>query len=145
MRKLRGKPERAARLIGATERAHVDAYKSLLGRKAAPRPRFNFRGTTERPESFSRTGIALEDLAVAGYKAAALRLRSKALLASALSIDSVEARHAAWMRRAFGVVPVKDAFDQPEERALVLRTLASTGFIVQKPQLAARREPRFTG
>jgi hypothetical protein len=145
MRKLRGEAERTARLIGASERAHVDAYRALLGRKAVARPRFNFRGTTERSESFSRTGIALEDLAVAAYKAAALRLRSRALLASALAIHSVEARHAAWMRRTFGVVPVKDAFDQPEGRAQVLRTLASTGFIARKPKIAAKREPRLTG
>jgi hypothetical protein len=145
MGKLRGRPERAARLIGATERAHVDAYRKRLGRKAVKRPRFNFRGTTEGIEPFARTGIALEDLSVAAYKAAALRLESRGLLASALSIHSVEARHAAWMRRAFGVVPVKDAFDRTERQRVVERTLASTGFVTRKPTMAKKREPRFTG
>jgi hypothetical protein len=146
MGKLRGKAARAARLIGATERAHVTAYRELLGRRALPRPRFNFRGTTEAREPFARTGIALEDLAVAAYKGAALRLSSRRMVASALSIHSVEARHAAWMRRMFGVVPVKDAFDRAESRRTLQRTLDSTGFIVtQKPKMAVKRTPRFTG
>jgi len=146
MGKLRGKAARAARLIGATERAHVKAYRTLLGRKALARPRFNFRGATEAREPFARTGIALEDLAVAAYKAAALRLSTREMVAGALSIHSVEARHAAWMRRMFGVVPVKDAFDRAETPAALQRTLDSTGFITtQKPKMAAKRRPRFTG
>jgi ferritin-like protein len=145
MGKLRGKAERAARLIGATERAHVAAYREMLGPKAVKRPRFNFRGTTEAREPFARTGIALEDLAVAAYKAQLPHLRSKALLASALSIHTVEARHAAWMRRMFGVVPVKDAFARPQAKAEILRTVASTGFAARKPTMAAKQEPRFTG
>jgi hypothetical protein len=146
MGKLRGKAARAARLIGATERAHVKAYRSLLGRKALARPQFNFRGTTEAREPFARTGIALEDLAVAWYKSAALRLSSRQMVASALSIHSVEARHAAWMRRMFGVLPVKDAFDRAETRRTAERALRSTGFITtQKPRMAVKRTPRFTG
>jgi hypothetical protein len=146
MGKLRGKAARAARMIGATERAHVKAYRELLGRRAIPRPRFNFRGTTEAREPFARTGIALEDLAVAAYKGAALRLSSKRMVASALSIHSVEARHAAWMRRMFGVVPVTEAFDRAESRRTLQRTLDSTGFIVsQKPKMAVKRRPQFTG
>jgi hypothetical protein len=146
MGKLRGKAARASRLIGATERAHVKAYRQLLGRKALARPEFNFRGTTEAREPFARTGIALEDLAVAAYKTAALRLSSTQMVASALSIHSVEARHAAWMRRMFGVVPVKEAFDRAETRRALQRTLDSTGFITaKKPRMAVKRTPRFTG
>jgi ferritin-like protein len=146
MGKLRGKAARAARLIGATERAHVKAYRELLGRKALARPQFNFRGTTEAREPFARTGIALEDLAVAAYKTTAQRLSTRQMVASALSIHSVEARHAAWMRRMFGVVPVKEAFDRAESRRALQRTLDSTGFITAKrAKLAVRRTPRFTG
>ena len=62
------------------------------------RPAFNFRGTTEARRAFLKTAVAFEDLAVAAYKGQAPRLHSKPVLATAVSIHSVEARHAAWMR-----------------------------------------------
>jgi hypothetical protein len=37
------------------------------------------------------------------------------------------------------------AFDQPASRASVSKVVASTHFIVAKPQLKARKNPTFTG
>ena len=142
---LRGKAEDAATRVGAVERAHVAAFKQLLGRKAIKRPAFDFRGTTEAERPFLKTAVAFEDLAVAAYKGQAPRLRSKSVLAAAVAIHSVEARHAAWMRFLFGVQPAINAFDDPAPKADVQRVVAGTRFVVARPRTSMRRNPRFTG
>jgi len=68
---LQGRTARAAQVVGSVERAHVDAFKNVLGRKAVKRPTFDFQGTTEDPRAFLKTAVAFEDLAVAAYKAQA--------------------------------------------------------------------------
>ena len=145
MKKLRGDPARAARIVGAVEESHVNAYRRLLGRAAVKRPRFHFRGTTEEQGRFLRTAIALEDLSVAAYKAQIPLVASPRVLAAAVSIHSVEARHAAWMRRLFGVVPARTPFDEPEPKRAITRTIASTRFISAKPKMVSNRRPRFQG
>jgi hypothetical protein len=142
---LHGKAEDAASRLGAVERAHVAAFKDLLGRKAVKRPAFNFRGTTEAQRPFLKTAVAFEDLAVAAYKGQAPRLRAKPVLAAAVAIHSVEARHAAWMRFLFGVQPAVNAFDDASSKAEVSRVVGSTHFIVARPHTKMRRNPRFTG
>ena len=89
--------------------------------------------------------MALEDLAVAAYKGQAPRLRDKTVLAAAVSIHSVEARHAAWMRFLFGVQPAVNAFDDAATAAEVQRVVAGTNFVVARPRTNSRRRPRFTG
>jgi rubrerythrin len=142
---LRGKARRATEVVGAVERAHVKALREALGSAAVARPRFNFKGTTENQKQFLKTAVAFEDLAVAAYKAQAPRLDAKPILAVAVSIHSVEARHAAWMRRLFGIVPAADAFDEALGRPEVTRIVASTGFIAGPAQTERGGEPRFTG
>ena len=142
---LRGKAEDAAKRVGAVERAHVKAFQDLLGRKAIKRPMFNFRGTTEAQRPFLKTAVAFEDLAVAAYKGQAPRLRAKPVLAAAVAIHSVEARHAAWMRYLFGVQPAVNAFDDASPKAEVQRVVGATGFIVTRPRTTSRRRPRYTG
>ena len=58
---------------------------------------------------------------------------------------SVEARHAAWIRRVAGSVPAPDAFDEPKARPRVERLVASTEFVVADPVTRTSSEPRFTG
>ena len=142
---LRGKAARAATVVGATERAHVNAFLNLLGNRAVKRPLFDFQGTTEQQRAFLKTAVALEDLAVAAYKGQAPKLQSAAVLTAAVGIHSVEARHAAWMRELFGITPAVRAFDPPASRSQVLRLVQSTKFIVSKPRVQERRKPRFTG
>jgi len=142
---LTGKTAKAATVVGATERAHVNAFLQLLGSQAVKRPTFDFQGTTEQQQPFLKTAVAFEDLAVAAYKGQAPRLQSDAVLAAAVGIHSVEARHAAWMRVLFGITPAANAFDRPASRARVNRIVASTKFIVSKPQVKRRNEPKFTG
>ena len=136
---------RAARVLGSVERAHVRALRKVLGQGAVRRPFFNFQGTTEDEQKFLKTAVAFEDLAVAAYKGQAPLIDSKQVLAAAVSIHSVEARHAAWMRHLFGIVPAKQAFDEPASRPAILRIVASTRFIASTPTTTGRGEPRFTG
>jgi rubrerythrin len=144
-RALSGKTAQATRVVGATERAHVKAFRELLGSRAVKRPAFNFQGTTEQQDQFLKTAVAFEDLAVAAYKGQAPKLKSRAVLAAAVGIHSVEARHAAWMRELFGITPAVNAFDEPASRTSTNRIVASTHFIVRKPQMKRRRNPNFTG
>jgi rubrerythrin len=136
---------RAARVLGSVERAHVRALREVLGRSAVRRPFFNFQGTTEDEQKFLKTAVAFEDLAVAAYKGQAPLIKSKQVLAAAVSIHSVEARHAAWMRHLFGIVPAENAFDEPASRPEILKVVASTRFIASTPQTTGRGDPRFTG
>jgi hypothetical protein len=143
---LRGKAAAAARVVGAVERAHVKAFRDALGRGAERSPFFTFCGVTERQSPFLKTAVAFEDLAVAAYKGQAHRISAKPLLAVAVSIHSVEARHAAWMRRLFGIVPAAKAFDQPLSRPQVERIVAATRFIASRPRTSrAGQPPRLTG
>ncbi|CAN5295784.1 hypothetical protein BH18ACT12_BH18ACT12_01380 [soil metagenome] len=142
---LTGKTAEAARIVGATERAHVKGFLELLGSQAVKRPTFDFQGTTEQQRPFLKTAVAFEDLAVAAYKGQAPKLRANAVLAAAVGIHSVEARHAAWMRQLFGVTPAVEAFDRPASRTSINRVVASTHFIVARPKMTGRNKPEFTG
>ena len=142
---LNGKTAQAARVVGATERAHVEAFRDLLGSRAVKRPTFDFQGVTEQQRRFLKTAVAFEDLAVAAYKGQAPNLQSPSVLAAAVGIHSVEARHAAWMRYLFDITPAIHAFDQPASRSSINRIVASTHFIVRKPQMKRKRKPEFTG
>src|SRR5919204_2000176 len=106
---IRGKLRRIPPQLGAVERAHVKAIRGVLGRSAVKRPAFDFHGVTENESAFLKTAVAFEDLAAAAYKAQAARITSPALLAAAVSIHSVEARHAAWMRFLAGAKPATAA------------------------------------
>jgi hypothetical protein len=142
---LSGRPAKAAKAVGAVERAHVKAFRDLLGRKAVGRPHFDFQGVTESNDAFLKTAVAFEDLAVAAYKGQARRIRSGAVLTSALGIHTVEARHAAWMRYLNGNTPAASAFDLPRNRREINRIVASTHFISGRPSTSGQSEPRFTG
>jgi len=142
---LHSKADDAARRVGAVERAHVKAFKGLLGRQAVKQPTFNFAGTTESNRAFLKTAVAFEDLAVEAYKGQAPRLRSKQVLASALAIHSVEARHAAWMRYLFGVQPAASAFDDAASKTEIQRVVGATNFVVARPRMESHRRPRLTG
>jgi rubrerythrin len=139
---LSGPLAEQARIVAAHERAHVKALREVLGSRAVKRPRFDFRGATEDADRFRKTAVAFEDLAVAAYKGQAPLIQSRALLVPALAIHSVEARHAAWIRRLAGVVPAADAFDEPRSKGSTLAIVADTHFLLKT---RSRRKPKFTG
>jgi hypothetical protein len=142
---LHGPLAQQARVVGAHERAHVSSFQKVLGTAAMTRPTYDFQGVTEDPDGFRRTAVAFEDLAVAAYKEQAPRLQSPAFLQAAVAIHSVEARHAAWIRRLAGALPAATALDQPMPAARVKALVASTHFVVAPSRTTARRAPKFTG
>jgi Ferritin-like domain len=143
---LHGGLREQAKVVGSHERAHVLALQQTLGRRAIKQPSFNFRGTTDDPHSFRATAVAFEDLAVSAYKEQLPKLTSNAYLAAAVSIHSVEARHAAWIRQLAGIVPAEHAFDDPIADHKTVEIVNATRFVtLHAPQTNAKRAPAFTG
>jgi Ferritin-like domain len=134
-----------SRVVGAHERAHAQAIKDLLGRRALPSPSFNYRGVTENEREFVKTAVAFEDLTAALLKWQAPRLDSRPVVAAVLTLHSVETRHAAWIRHIVGVLPVTTAFDQPQSQQKMAELVATTRFVTSQPKIKSRRKPGFTG
>jgi hypothetical protein len=139
---LHGELAELARIVGGHERAHVQAIRAVLGHRQPASPRFDFNGATETPSAFVRTSVAFEDLGVAAYKGQFPRIESKPLLATALSIHAVEARHAAWIRRVAGILPAPQAFDKAQSEQAIDKIVRSTRFVVASSAASA---PEFTG
>jgi hypothetical protein len=108
------------------ERRHLAAVKAALGGKAGPKPTFDFGAKTRSPDAFRKAAIELEDIAVAGYNGQATNL-TKATLAAAADIVSVEARHAAWVRALGGEVAAPDPVDKPMTAGQVVAGLQKIG------------------
>jgi hypothetical protein len=145
LRELRPRTLEWSRVVGANERGHVKAIRGLLGRDAVKSPKFNFRGVTEDDTVFTETAVAFEDLTAALLKTQATQVDSRGILAALVSLHSVEARHAAWIRHIAGIVPAADAFDEPTSKGRVVRLVNSTNFVTSTPRTKGRRRPRFTG
>ena len=95
--------------ISKHETAHVKLLKSVLGSEAVGKPNFDFTagGTFgdvfKNYQTFLALSQAFEDTGVRAYKGQAGNLKSNAMvLTTALQIHSVEARHAAEVRRIRG-------------------------------------------
>jgi rubrerythrin len=95
-----------AKRIHENEQAHVDALtaaaKSLGGTPAA-KPKTKFQDVIAKgPRSVLETAATVENLGAAAYLGQAGNIKSKDILAAALAIHSVEARHAAALNRLVG-------------------------------------------
>lgn len=131
-----GETKSFARVVGAHENAHVDFLREALGSSARKKPEFDFRDTTSDPDKFRATAVLLEDTGVAAYNGQGPRL-TKGTLALAAQIVSVEARHAAWIRRItngpdYGSrreYPAPVAFDKALTKRQVEEAVEDTGFI----------------
>jgi hypothetical protein len=123
----------------------IQAIKNLLGRKVLKSSSFNYGDVTSDESAFLKTTVAFEDLTAALLKWQAPRLDSREIVAAAVSLHSVETRHAAWIRRVIGLQPAATAFDKPASQHKMAQLIDSTNFIVSQPQTAANKSPRFTG
>ncbi|ELZ14280.1 hypothetical protein C479_00190 [Halovivax asiaticus JCM 14624] len=99
-----------------------------LGGDPVSSPEFDFGSAVQDPGEFIATAALLEDVGVSAYAGAAPYIQNAALVPPALSIHSVEARHASFLRELNDELGFPTPFDQPRSRAEVLE-LAS-GFIV---------------
>ena len=118
-----------AKKFGATEQDHVDALTAAvekLGGTPAAKPQTRFQDIISAgPKKILETAAAVENLGAAAYLGQAGRIKSKEILAAALSIHSVEARHAAALNQLIGAgfkgsLP-DGAFAKPMSMAQVLK------------------------
>ena len=139
---LHGELKRQADTVGAHERAHVRAFRTVLGSKAIERPHFDFGGATEGSDAFRRTAVAFEDLAVAAYKGQAPHISRPST--SPRRSPSTRWRRA--MPRGSGGSRASrrspGPFDEPLTRAAATRIVGSTHFVIRR---TSRKGPKFTG
>jgi hypothetical protein len=129
-------PQTAAflKVVTKDENAHVAFLKKALGSKAAKEPKFNFKGANTSVETFMKTAQVLENTGVHAYSGQALNIKSPAYVKAALSILTIEARHASvigLLNEPAGEDIAPDGpFDTPYTAAKVLAAVKGTGFIV---------------
>lgn len=75
-------------------------------------PEFDFGTATEDPVEFLQTTALLETTGVSAYAGAAPLIENADLIPPALSIHSVEARHASFLNVLNGEIGFPDAFDE---------------------------------
>jgi rubrerythrin len=126
---ISGEVLESAKIVRDHELAHVKALKSVLGKKAVKKPVFDFKNTTGDEKTFLQTAVALEDTGVSAYAGQGPRISQKAVVAAALSIHSVEARHAAHFRSLAGMTFAPTAFDKARSMKQVLKIVKGTGFL----------------
>ncbi len=116
------------------ENAHVAFLKKALGSKAAKVPKFNFQGANTNAEMFMKTAEVLENTGVHAYSGQALNIKHAAYVKAALSILTVEARHASVIgllnEPAGAAITPNGPFDTPLTAPKVLAAVKATGFIV---------------
>jgi hypothetical protein len=121
------------KIVTKDENAHVAFLKKALGSKAAKSPKFDFKGTNTNPEMFMKTAFVLENTGVHAYSGQALNIKNPAYVQAALSILTIEARHASviglLIEPAGGDIAPNGPFDTPYTAAKVLAAVKGTGFI----------------
>jgi rubrerythrin len=115
----------------ADEADHVAALKGSLGSKAVKEPKFDFGKAVTDLSTFEATAYVLENTGVAAYSGQAFNIASPKVLAVALSIVTVEARHAGAIGSITGTAIAKNGpFDVGETASQILAAVTATKFIV---------------
>jgi rubrerythrin len=119
--------------VTADENAHVTYLKKALGSKAVAAPKVDFGATTSSEAAFIKTAVALENTGVHAYSGQALNIATPSTVAAALSILTVEARHASvaglLLKATPGNITPDGPFDTPFTAAEVLKAVEATGFL----------------
>jgi hypothetical protein len=103
------------RVIQEHEEIHVEVLAETiedLGGEPIDEPEFDFGTATEDPVEFLQTAALLETTGVGAYAGAAPLIENADLIPPALSIHSVEARHASFLNVLNGEIGFPDAFDE---------------------------------
>jgi len=121
------------RTVTTDENAHVAFLKKALGSKAVAAPKVEFGPTTSKEAPFIKTAVALENTGVHAYSGQALNIEKPAYVAAALSILTIEARHASvaglLLKATPGNITPDGPFDTPFTSAEVLKAVEATGFL----------------
>jgi hypothetical protein len=114
------------------EANHVAFLSKALGSKAVKSPKFDFGKAVTDTATFAATAGVLENTGVHAYSGQAGNFKNPAFLLAALSIVTIEARHAGaiGLLMANGTIDVTGSFDTPYTAAVVLKAVKGTGFIV---------------
>jgi rubrerythrin len=128
---LTGDAAAFAKTVAEDEAAHVKGLKAALGKRAVKKPKFDFQGTTTDQARFLATAYVLENTGVRAYLGQAPHIKTPAILVTAASIVTIEARHAG----AVGIltdqaITPNGAYDRGSSMKTILKAVKSTGFIV---------------
>ncbi|HEX6688128.1 MAG TPA: ferritin-like domain-containing protein [Solirubrobacterales bacterium] len=111
--------------FGEEEAQHVEALTAAVktaGAKPAPKPKTQF--PLKNAKSVLELAGTVENLGAAAYLGQAANIKSPAVLAEALSIHSVEGRHAAALNTLLGQSITPDgAFAVPADAETVLKSV----------------------
>ena len=120
---LKGQALELGKKFGEQEQEHVDALESMLkklGQKLPPKPTGKF--PLDSQDSILNLAATVENLGAAAYLGQAAKIKDQEVLAAALSIHTVEARHASALNQALGKPNTPDgAFAKPVTADEVLK------------------------
>ena len=107
--------------FGGEEHEHVIALKKVATSLGTPAMEPQGMFPMKDAASVTKLAASVENLGAAAYLGQAGNIKSKEILAAALAIHSVEARHAATLNLALGSSPTPDgAFGKPMTMEQVL-------------------------
>ena len=110
------------RTIQAHEEAHAETLGQViesLGGEPVEEPTFDFGVRVEYPNVFLATAVQLEDVGVSAYAGAAPFIQNEDIVAPALGIHSVEARHASFLRVLVNETSFPNTVDEARSRSEV--------------------------
>jgi rubrerythrin len=123
--KLTGRLLELAKRFQAQEAQHVaalEAYVTQHGGKPPAKPQTKF--TLTSPATILQQAVTFENLGASAYLGQLTRITDKELLAAALTIHSVEGRHAAALSVAAGLTPTPNgAFAIPQTATNVIAAI----------------------
>lgn len=114
------------------EKNHVAFLESALGKKAIASPTFDFGKAVTDTATFAATAYVLENTGVRAYSGQAGNIKTPAYLLAALSIVTIEARHAGAIALYLGKsIDITGSFDKGLTAAQVLAAVTATKFITK--------------
>lgn len=118
------------RTVTKDENAHVKLLKSVLGRAAIKKPKFNFHGIPSDQSKFAATTYVLENTGVHAYLGQAPNIVAAKVLLTAASIVTVEARHSGAIGLYLGkAIAPNGPLDNGLSASQILADVKKTGFL----------------
>jgi ferritin-like protein len=116
-----GKNLSVIKTFGAEETAHVAALHKVASSLGTPAPRPTGKFPIHNAAQVTKLAATVENLGAAAYLGQAGNIQSKEILAAALAIHSIEARHAATLNLVLMKNPTPEgAFAKPASMSTVL-------------------------
>ena len=110
--------------FGAEEHAHVAALKGVATKLGMPAAKPTGKFPLYSAKQVSKLAATVENLGASAYLGQAGNIKSKEILAAALAIHTVEARHASTLNSLLKMTPTPDgAFARPMTMAEVLKAV----------------------